>query len=135
MLTSTKNLQTSHNYDDILELVITVEATVVFNSKKHQRSYQSINTLHALSFNNIFNVAGTSMRSSQQGQNLFTNTHSQLLLARVPGTCRHKVLHYLSSSCHTKVLSPSHVPPKFIWSNFMWHVSAINVPERTFFIV
>ena len=47
------------------------------------------------------NVAGTFIRSSQQGQNLFTHTHSQLQLLRVPGTCSRKVSHCLISSCHT----------------------------------
>ena len=47
------------------------------------------------------NVAGTFIRSSQQGQNVFTHTHSQLQLLRVPETCIHKVSHCLSSSCHT----------------------------------
>ena len=47
------------------------------------------------------NVAGTFIRSSQQGQNVFTHTQSQLQLLRVPGTCTHKVSHCLSSSCHT----------------------------------
>ena len=47
------------------------------------------------------NVAGTFIRSSQEGQNVFTHTQSQLQLLRVPGTCTHKVSHCLSSSCHT----------------------------------
>ena len=47
------------------------------------------------------NVAGTFIRSSQEGQNVFTYTQSQLQLLRVPGTCTHKVSHCLSSSCHT----------------------------------
>ena len=47
------------------------------------------------------NVAGTFIRSSQQGQNVFTLTHSQLQLLRVPGTCTRKVSYCLSSSCHT----------------------------------
>ena len=47
------------------------------------------------------NVAGTFIRSSQQGQNVFTHTHSQLQLLRVPETCTHKMSHCLSSSCHT----------------------------------
>ena len=47
------------------------------------------------------NVAGTFIRSSQQGQNVFTHTQSQLQLLRVPGTCTYKVSHCLSSSCHT----------------------------------
>jgi len=36
-------------------------------------------------------VAGTLTRSSQQGQNVFTHTQSQLHLLRVPGTCTYKV--------------------------------------------
>ena len=47
------------------------------------------------------NVAGTSIRSSQQGKNIFKHTQPQLQLLRVPGTCTHKVSHCLSSSCHT----------------------------------
>ena len=47
------------------------------------------------------NVADTFIRSLQQGQSLFTYTHSQLQLLRVPGTCSRKVSHCLSSSCHT----------------------------------
>ena len=47
------------------------------------------------------NVADTFTRSSQQGQNVFTQTQSQLQLLRVSGTCTHKVSHCLTSSCHT----------------------------------
>ena len=47
------------------------------------------------------NVVGTIIRSSQQGQNLFTHTHSQPQLLRVPGTCSRKVSHCLSSSYNT----------------------------------
>ena len=47
------------------------------------------------------NVAGTFIRSSQQGQNVFTYTHSQLQLLRVPVTCTRKVSHCVSSSCRT----------------------------------
>ena len=47
------------------------------------------------------NVAGSIIRSSQQAQNLFTHTHSQLQLLRVPGTCSRSMSHCLISSCHT----------------------------------
>ena len=47
------------------------------------------------------NVAGTFIRSSQQGQNVFTYTHSQLQLLRVPVTCTRKVSHCASSSWRT----------------------------------
>ena len=38
---------------------------------------------------------------SRLTQNVFTNTHSQLQLLRVPGTCTRNVTHSLSSSRHT----------------------------------
>ena len=47
------------------------------------------------------NVAGTIIRSSQQGKNLSTHTHSPLQLLRVSRTCSSKVLHCLTSSYHT----------------------------------
>ena len=47
------------------------------------------------------NVAGSIVRSSQQAQNLFTHTHSQLQLLRVPGTCSRRVSPCLIASCHT----------------------------------
>ena len=54
-----------------------------------------------VSYIRVENVAGTFIRNSRQGQNVFTHTHSQLQLLRVPGTCTRKVLQCLSSSCHT----------------------------------
>ena len=80
------------------------------------------------------NVAGTFIRSSQQGQSVFTHTQSQLQLLRVPGTCTYKVSHCLSSSCHTishLCFVTATCPQKFIWSNFMRHVAATNVVKRT----
>ena len=47
------------------------------------------------------NIAGTFIRSSQQAQNVFRHTPSQLQLLRVPGTCTRRKSHCLSSSCHT----------------------------------
>ena len=47
------------------------------------------------------NVAGSIVRSSQQAQNLFTHTYSQLQLLRVPGTCSRRVSHCLIDSYHT----------------------------------
>ena len=68
--------------------------------------YSQLQPLHEAAVKSCFihtsgNVAGAIKRSSQQEQNLFTHTYSPLQLLRVPGTCSRKVLHCLSSSCHT----------------------------------
>ena len=52
----------------------------------------------------------------------------------VPTRCR-IVWVLRATRFHTYVLSLQHVPPKFIWSNFMRHVAVTNVAKRIIFIV